>query len=462
MHGDNAARDAGWLAWLIKHRPRFTHPAQFVVAGFAFMVSVGTVILMLPIATEAPGSASFIEALFTATSAVCIVGLIVVSTPDYWSTFGEVVIMGLFQVGGFGIMTMSSLLVVLVSRRMNLRSRLTTAAETKSLGLGDVRRVVTGVAKLSITFEVTVMVILTTRLIVGHDESFGRALYLGTFHAVSAFNNAGFSLYNDSLEGFVNDPLVLLPIAIAAICGGIGFPVLLEMRRQFWKPRGWSLHTKLTVSMTVLLLVLGSAFIMASEWRNDETLGPLSLAGKFLNGFFHGAMPRSTGFNSLDVEQMTEATWLGTDVLMFIGAGSAGTGGGIKVTTFALLFFVIYSELRGEPHVNIFDRQISSRVQRQALTVALLTVALVVIPTVFILFVTDLFSLDRVLFEVISAACTVGLSTGITADLPAGIQGLLVVLMFVGRLGPITLGTALALRQRTRLYELPEGRPIIG
>ncbi|NEE04023.1 TrkH family potassium uptake protein [Phytoactinopolyspora halotolerans] len=427
------------------------------------MIVCGTAILMLPVATDGPGSASFMQALFTATSAVCIVGLIVVDTPGYWSTFGEVAIMGLFQVGGFGIMTMSSLLVVLISRRMNLRSRLTAAAETKSLGLGDVRRVVFGVAKLTAAFEITVAAILTTRLLIAYDEPLSRALYLGTFHAVSAFNNAGFSLYSDSLMRFVTDPWICIPIAVAAFCGGIGFPVLLELRRQFWQPRSWSMHTKLTVSMSVLLFVFGSWFIMAAEWRNEATLGPLDVRGKLLAGFFHGVMPRSTGFNTLDVEQMREATWLGNDVLMFIGAGSAGTGGGIKVTTFALLFFVIYAELRGEPRVNIFDRQVGGRVQRQALTVALLTVALVVVPTVIILFVTgDAFKLDRVLFEVISAACTVGLSTGITAELPEGIQGLLVVLMYVGRLGPITLGTALALRQRTRLYELPEGRPIIG
>jgi potassium uptake TrkH family protein len=456
------AAEDGWLARLISRRPRFTHPAQFVVTGFALMVIAGTAILSLPIAREGPDSASFLEALFTATSGVCIVCLILVDTSTYWSTFGEVAIMGMMQVGGFGIMTMSSLLVVLISRRMNLRSRLTAAAETKSLGLGDVRRVVFGVAKVSVAFESVAAVFLISRLVIAYDEPLGRAAYLGTFHAISAFNNAGMSLYSDSLTQFVTDPWICLPVAVAAICGGIGFPVLLEVRRHLRSPREWSLHTKLTVAMTVLLLILGSAFIMASEWRNDDTLGPLSLPGKLLAGFFHGVMPRSTGFNTLDVDKMNEATWLGNDVLMFIGAGSAGTGGGIKVTTFALLAFVIYSELRGEPHVNIFDRQVDQRVQRQALTVALLTVALVVVPTVVILFVSDLFSLDRVLFEVISAACTVGLSTGITAELPSGVQGLLVVLMFIGRLGPITLGTALALRQRTRLYQLPEGRPIIG
>lgn len=426
------------------------------------MIAIGTAVLMLPISSEGPTGAGFMDSLFTATSAVCIVGLIVVDTPVFWSTFGEVSIMIMFQAGGFGIMTMSSLFVLTVSRKLKLRSRLTAAAETRSLGLGDVRRVVVGVAKVSLLFESITFILLTGRLMLGYDEPFGRAAYLGLFHAVSAFNNSGFALYSNSLEDFATDPWIILPVAFAAICGGIGFPVLLELRRQLGQPSKWSLHSKLTVSMTLLLLPLGAAFMMLSEWNNDATMGGLSTPGKILAGFFHGTVPRSSGFNSLDVAEMNEATWLGTDVLMFIGAGSAGTGGGIKVTTFALLFFVIYAEIRGEPKVNIFDRQVSPRVQRQALTIALLTVALCVVPTVFVLLVTDEFGLDRVLFEVISAACTVGLSTGITPELPTGIQGLLVVLMFIGRLGPAVVATALALRQHTRLYELPEGRPIIG
>ncbi|WP_129668293.1 potassium transporter TrkG [Phytoactinopolyspora endophytica] len=442
--------------------PHFRHPAQFVVAGFASAITVGTVLLSLPVAREGPDSATFLEALFTATSGVCVTGLIVVDTPEYWSTFGEIVILGLIQVGGFGLMTMASLLVLLVSRRIGLRSRLTAAAETKSLGLGDVRRVVVGVAKVSLLFEAATAIALTARLMIGYDESFGRAGYLGVFHAISAFNNAGFSLYSDSLMRFSGDPWVLLPIAVAVICGGLGFPVLLELRREFRQPRRWSLHTKITVSATILLLVGGSAFVTFSEWQNDETLAPMNLPTKLMNGFFHAVMPRTAGFNSLDVGEMTEGTWLGTDVLMFIGGGSASTAGGIKVTTFFLLFFVIYAEIRGQRSVNVFDRQVGPRVQRQALTVALLSVAAVVVPTIIIAEATPDISTDRAMFEVVSAFSTVGLSTGITAELASAEQAMLVLLMFVGRLGPITFASALALRHEERLYDLPEGRPIIG
>ena len=443
------------------HLPTFRQPSQVVVFGFASAIVVGTVLLLLPVSRAGEGSAPFMVALFTATSAVCVTGLVVVDTPSYWSGFGEVVILGLIQLGGLGIMTAASLLGLLVSRRMGLRSRLTAATETKSLGIGDVRAVLFGVLKVTVLFEVVVAVLLTLRFLLGYDVSVGRAVYHGVFHAVSAFNNAGFALYTDSLMRYVADPWICLPIAVAVITGGLGFPVLFELRKQFGKPHDWSLHTKLTVTMTLILLAGGSLFITASEWSNPATLGALEPSGRILAGFFHGVMSRTAGFNSLDVSQMQDGTLLATIVLMFIGGGSAGTAGGIKVTTFVVLLFVIYAEVRGEATVNAFDRRIGSRVQRQALTVALLGVAAVVGSTLAIMAMTDLLLRD-VLFEVTSAFGTVGLSTGITGDLPTAAQGLLVLVMFVGRLGPITFAAAVALRERQRLYQLPEGRPIIG
>jgi Trk-type K+ transport system membrane component len=215
------------------------------------------------------------------------------------------------------------------------------------------------------------------------------------------------------------------------------------------------------VGTTAALLVLGTLFVTFSEWSNPGTLGPLDAPGRVLAGFFQAVMPRTAGFNSVDYGEMRDGTLLGTDVLMFIGGGSAGTAGGIKVTTFIILFFVIYAEVRGERHVNAADRRIGERVQRQALTVALLSVGLVMAATLLLLELTGLPTRD-VLFESVSAFATVGLSTGITADLPSAGQLVLVVLMFVGRLGPITLVSALALREKQLRYTLPEGRPLIG
>lgn len=441
--------------------PNFQHPSQVVVTGFAMAIAVGTALLLLPISRSGDGGAPFMTALFTATSAVCVTGLVVVDTPSYWSGFGEGVILALIQLGGLGIMTAASLLGVLVSRRMGLRSRLTAATETKSLGIGDVRSVLIGVLKVTVLFELAVAVVLTLRFLLGYEQSVGRAVYHGVFHAVSAFNNAGFALRTDSLMRYVDDPWICLPVAVAVIAGGLGFPVLFELRKHVGTPRQWSLHTKLTVTMTAVLLLGGSVFVTASEWSNPGTLGALEPGTRMLAGFFHGVMPRTAGFNSLDVSQMYDSTLLGTIVLMFIGGGSAGTAGGIKVTTFVVLFFVIYTEVRGESAVNAFDREIGARVQRQALTVALLGVAVVVGATLAIMQLTQLMLRD-VLFEVTSAFATVGLSTGITADLPPSAQALLVLVMFVGRLGPVTFAAALALRDRQRLYHLPEGRPIIG
>jgi len=441
--------------------PRLRHPAQVVVAGFAGAVVAGTLLLLLPVSRSGAGSADIIDALFTATSAVCVTGLIIVDTPVYWSGFGQAVVLGLIQIGGFGIMALATLLGLLISRRLGLRTRLNTAAEVRSLGLSDVRHVLLGVARTSLLFEAVGALMLTARFATEYDEPVGRSLWLGVFHAVSAFNNAGFALYSDNLIGFATDPLVSVPVCVLVIAGGLGFPVLFELRRAWRTPRRWTLHTKIVTSMTVLLLVLGTAMFLVLEWTNPRTLGPMSVGGKVVAGFFQGVQPRTAGFNSINTGALNPETLLGTDVLMFIGGGSAGTAGGIKVTTFAVLLFVIITEIRGDQSVTAFGRRLPREAQRQALTVALLSVAVVVASTGLLLLDTD-FTLDQVLFEVISAFATVGLSTGITAQVSTEGQLLLIALMFLGRLGPVTLASALALRSHPRLYDLPHERPIIG
>lgn len=441
--------------------PRLRHPAQFVVAGFAAAVAVGTLLLLLPVSRSATAGASLIDALFVATSAVCVTGLSTVDTPVYWSGFGQAVILGLIQVGGFGIMALATLLGLFVSRKVGLRSRLNTAAEIKALGISDVRRVLVGVARTSLLFEAAGAVVLTLRFATAYDEPVGRAVWLGVFHSVSAFNNAGFALFSDNMIGFATDPVISLALCVLVVAGGLGFPVLFELRRAWRTPRRWSLHTKIVTAMTGLLLVVGPVMFLLLEWSNPKTLGPLGVGGKAVAGIFQGVQPRTAGFNSVNTGALNPETLLGTDVLMFIGGGSAGTAGGIKVTTFAVLLFVIVTEVRGDRSVTAFNRRIPREVQRQALSVALLAVAVVVAGTMTMLLLTP-FGLDAVLFEVVSAFATVGLSTGITAQVGTAGQVLLVVMMFLGRLGPITLAAALALRSRPRLYDLPEERPIIG
>ncbi len=442
-------------------RSLFRHPAQVSVAAFAAAVLVGTVLLMLPVSRSGPGSAGFVDALFTSTSAVTVTGMAVVDTPAHWSTFGEVVLIGLVQVGGLGIMTLASLLALLVSNRLGLRSRLTAAAETKATGLGEVRTIIKGVLKITVFFEVAIAVALGLRFALAYDEPWGRASYLGLFHSVMSFNNAGFALWSDSMVGFAADPWICLPIALGVICGGLGFPVWLELIGRFRRPRDWGLHTKMTLSVSGVLLLIGTVFVTANEWSNPATLGALDPGGRMLAGFFQAVMPRSGGFNSVDYGAMNESTLLGTNVLMLIGGGSASTAGGIKVTTFVLLLFAIYAEVRGEQDIEAFHRRVGDRAVRQALTVALLGVAAVMVTALALLHLTD-HSTDEVLFEATSAFATVGLSTGITPDLPTAAHLLLVAVMFLGRLGPVTLVSALALREQPRLHRLPEGRPIIG
>ncbi len=437
------------------------HPAQAVVIGFAIAIAVGTALLMLPFAKAGPGGASFIEALFTATSAVCVTGLVVVDTPVYWTGFGHVIIVVLIQLGGLGIMIFASLIGLILARKLSVRSRLNAAAEAKALGLEDVRGLVRGIVLISLTIEAAVFVLLFLRFLTGYGYSFGDAAWHGLFHAVSSFNNAGFALYSDSLMRFVGDPFICLPIAIAIILGGLGFPVIMQLRKEFRSPRHWSMNTKLVIVATFLLVVSGTVFITIVEWDNPATLGSLDPWVRVMAGFFQSVQTRTAGFNSVDIAGLHDETWLVMDVLMFIGGGPAGTAGGIKVTTFAVLLFIMLTELRGEGAVNIFGKRLSRAVHRQAITVVLIAVAAVMAGTAAIMVMTGE-SLDRALFETVSAFGTVGLSTGITADLPDAAQILLVVMMFLGRLGPLTLGSAIALRERRILYEFPKERPAIG
>jgi potassium uptake TrkH family protein len=440
---------------------RSRHPAQLIVFALAVGVLAGTLLLLLPAATREGGSASFTTALFTSTSALCVTGLIVVDTPTYWSQFGQVVILALIQVGGIGIMTLASLLALLVARRLGLRTRLIAQAETAAPELRDVRHLVFGVVLLSLLFESVAAVVLSVRFALSYEMGVGSAIWHGVFTAISAFNNAGFALWSDSLVQFVTDAWVTFTVAFAIIAGGIGFPVWLELRRRYARPRAWSLHTKLTLGVTLVLLVFGFVSIAAFEWSNPGTAGPLGTDDKLLASFFQGVTPRTAGFNTLDYGAMEPESVFVTDLLMFIGAGSASTGGGIKVTTLALLALMVWSETRGDPTVSAFGRRIPAHAQRQAFSVAFIATAAVVLGTL-ALMATSEQSFSDVLFEAISAFGTVGLSTGVTADWDSPGRIVLVVLMFLGRTGPYTLAVALALRERQKLYRYPEERPLIG
>jgi potassium uptake TrkH family protein len=437
--------------------------------AFGAAVVVGTIFLLFPFSTAAGNSTDFVTAFFTAVSAVCITGLTVVDTGTHWSGFGQVVILFLIQLGGLGIVSFATLVGLLISGRISLRDRLNTLSEAKIIGIDNVPALLRTILLVYFGFEIALAIYLIARLRITYDESMGDAIWNGIFHAVSAFNNGGFSLYSDSMASFSQDLFVVAPIAIAVIVGGLGFPVLIELHERIWglnkqyngKPKRFSLHTRVTLAATIVLLTIGSMFIASMEWNNPKTLGGLSILEKLWNAVFMSAMPRSGGFSSVEVGDMDPATWLGLDFMMFIGGGSASTAGGIKVTTIAILFFIIYTEVRGETAVNVGNRRLPRSIQRQALTLVSLYAMLIIFSTMFLAATTD-FSLDELLFDVISAAATVGLSTGITPDLPDFAQVWLAILMFVGRLGPVVIASALALRVTRRHYELPKERPLIG
>jgi trk system potassium uptake protein TrkH len=437
------------------------HPARLVPLAFLAMIALGSALLSLPAAHAGPGAASWVTALFTAVSALCVTGLVVVDTPTYWSPFGQGVILVLFQIGGFGIMAGATLLGLLVSKRLRLGSRLIAQAETRSLDLGDVMAVLRLIVAVTLTVEVLLTIVLTLRFHFGYGEPWARALWHGVFHGVSAFNNAGFSTFSTSMAGFSGDALVLGPLMLAVLLGGIGFPVLHEMRREPWQWERWSVHTKITLVGSAILLVGGTVAIAAYEWTNPRTLGALGTGERVLNALFHSVNARSSGFNTLDMGALQDETLAVNYVLMFIGGGSASTAGGIRITTFFLLGFVIWAEVRGQPDTFAFRRMIPAAVQRQALTVVLLGVGTIAVGTLALMSVTGL-PLVAVMFEVISASATVGLSTGITGQLPPSGQLILVVLMFIGRVGPVTVATALALRRRNVAFRYPQESPIVG
>jgi trk system potassium uptake protein TrkH len=440
--------------------PFWRHPSRSMAIGLACLMALGTALLLLPPATPRPGSAPLRTAFFTAASAASVTGLGVVDTGTYWSPFGQVIILALIQVGGLGVMTSASLVAVLIAGRMGLRSRLAAEYETRAMSLSTVRRVVGGAALVSLVAEASVAAVLTGRLWLCRGYPFGHALWYGTFHAVAAFNNAGFSLWPDKLIPFATDPWIIIPITLAVVVGGLGFAVVFEVIRV--RPaRSWSVHTKTTLAITAVLFVMGPLVLFVSEARNPHTLGALDAPGRLLAGGFSGIAARTAGLNTIDYGQATPVTLLFTDILMFIGGGSGSTAGGMKVTTLAILIMAVVAEARGDRDVDIFGRRMSPATIRQALAVATLGMIVLLGGSLILLEITGL-PLDHVLFEVTSALCTVGLSTGITAHLPAAGQYLLVALMYVGRIGSITVVTALALRNTNRAYRSPEGRPHVG
>ncbi|GIJ21614.1 TrkH family potassium uptake protein [Micromonospora lutea] len=438
------------------------HPVRLVPLVFLVAILISTGLLMLRPMTVDNQQTPFMTALFTATSAISVTGLTVTDTPNYWSGLGLVLITVLTQLGGLGILTGAALVILTVSRRLGLHNRMLVQAETAEYGLGDVRRLLLHIATTVFACELAMTVIVAGRLWLAYDEPFWQALWEAAFHSIQAFNNSGFSLYREGLLAFARDAWIGLPLAVGGIIGGLGFPALFEAVREWRRPTRWAVATKLTIWGSAFLVTFGAVAFLVAEWANPRTVGAYGVPDKVVATFTQIALARTGGFEVVPTDLLREESYILLMWLMFIGGGSASTAGGIKVSTFFLLAFVIWAEVRGEPDVTVGKRRIATASQRHALAVALLSVAIVAIGTTALIVMTDKLPFQAALFEVTSAFSTTGLSVGVLSSLSDGGQFLLTVLMYVGRVGPLTFGSAIALNTRRRLYRYPEEQPIVG
>lgn len=436
------------------------YSALLALMVFLFVVLLFTTLLSLPIAAADGRPTLFVDTLFTAVSAMTVTGLVTVNTAEHWSMFGQIVILLAIQIGGLGIVTIALLLSRAVTRNLGLKGRILARQGVGTTKLGEVQSLLRVVILTTLTLELALAVFLVPRFMIV-EESWLGGLWHGIFYSVSAFNNAGFTAHPDGLAGFANDPWILVPIMVGVFVGSFGFPVFLVLMVVKWQWHKWNLHTKLTLSTTSIMLIVGALVWGALEWSNTATIGDLTAGERILQSVFASTMMRSGGFSLVDPADATSATLLATDALMFVGGGSASTAGGIKVTTIALLFLAIVAEAKGDKNLMVFGRTIPEGTMRVAISVTFFGATLVLGGSGLIMLVSDA-SLDHILFEVISAFATCGLSVGLSAELPPAGKYILAALMFAGRIGPIGLASALALRRRNLLYRYPEERPVIG
>ncbi|MFS0717709.1 potassium transporter TrkG [Arthrobacter sp. 1P04PC] len=438
-----------------------TSPARLAVTAFAVVVLAFTALLSLPVSSATGQVTPLHQALFTAVSAVCVTGLTVVSTAAHWSFFGQLVILVGIFVGGLGTLTLASLLALVVSKKLGVRGKLIAQEAMNNAGrLGEVGALLRIVIVTSVVIEAVLAAALVPRFL-SLGESFGQSLWHGIFYSISAFNNAGFTPHSDGIVPYETDLWILVPLMVGVFLGSLGFPVVMVLQQNGLNWKKWNLHTKLTIQVSLILLAAGAVLWGLLEWNNVRTIGSMSVGDKITHSLFASVMTRSGGFNLVDQNHMDSATMLLSDALMFAGGGSASTAGGIKVTTIAVMFLAIVAEARGDADVKIYGRTIPEGTMRVAISVIVAGATLVAVSALLLLQISGA-TLDRVLFETISAFATVGLSTNLSAELPPAGVYVLTVLMFAGRVGTVTLAAGLALRQRSQLYHYPEERPIIG
>lgn len=437
----------------------FSSPARVLVVGFALTILVGSVLLMLPWAWAPGVTTRYVDALFTSTSAVCVTGLIVVKTATHWSVFGKVIIILLIQVGGLGIMTFSTAIAMILGRRIGLKERIVIQEATGQFQMTGLVKLVRHILVVTAIIEGIGASLLFFRFAPRYGVL--RGLGFSVFHSISAFCNAGFDIIGNSFVDYVADPLVVLTVSGLVVIGGIGFVVIAEVWRTKLKTR-LSLHSRLALRATGLLLICGTVAILLLEIDNPRTLVPLNPVGKILGAWFHAVTPRTAGFNTLDVASLNQATKLLTIILMFIGASPGGTGGGIKTTTFAVIWAGVLCAVRRREEPCMMNRRLSTDLMERSLAIAMISISLVLGAT-FVLAITEVrHELLPLLFEATSAFGTVGLSTGVTPTLSTIGRLTIIFTMFMGRVGPLTVALALATPPRGGEVRYPEEKVIVG
>lgn len=444
-----------------KNQRRSLTPHQVMVLGFATMILVGTLLLALPISSASHESIGLVDALFTATSAVCVTGLIVVETGADFTVFGQTVMLLLVQIGGLGFMTFGVIFALVLGKRITLRNRLVLQEWNRSFSIQGMVRLTLSIVVIALILEFVAAALLTFRW--SEELGWGRAMYHGIFHAVMGFNSAGFALQPVSLSAYVGDPYVNIIITMLLIIGGIGFTVLLDIYdKRKW--RTLSLHSKLVLCTSALLMLSGFGVIFIMELFNPATFGSLSWSDRLWASWFQAVTPRSGGFNTIETGAMTSTSLLFTIFLMFVGAGTGSTGGGIKVNTFAVLVMTLMNVIKGNRDVTAFRRRISSDIVHQAIAVVMLSLGLILLVTL-LLTISEharAFPFLALLFEVTSAFGTVGLSMGITSELSELGKLIVTLTMFIGRLGPLTFAFAMTLRSAQNNIRYPEDKVLIG
>lgn len=443
----------------------FHNPAMVIVSSFFILILAGTFLLMLPICSRSGEVTPFLNALFTATSATCVTGLIVYDTYLYFSIFGQCVIITLIQLGGLGLVTLTSFFYLLIGKKMGLRTAHLAQESVSSDEHINTSHLIKMVVVLTFIFEFVGTLILFTQFI----PRFGAyGAFMSVFFAISAYCNAGFDLLGmngefSSLISMQDNPVVTFTIMALIVCGGLGFIVWQDIY-TYRRRKRLLLHSKVVLMTTVALIVLGCIGFLIVEWNNPKTIGNMDIFGKIHHSLFQSVTTRTAGFNTIDLNGMTEVGKILSVVLMFIGAAPGSTGGGIKITTMVVLLMTVISTIRGSTETIILHRKVDKSIVYKALAVASLAGVLVVVATSVLLLTGDATSDINALFETVSGFATVGLSVGISAQAGVLSKIMLIICMFLGRVGPVSFALSITLRSGNKLTRqvMPEGKIWVG